>query len=94
MKTRHNTNGRVKPERPPDDLAVEWVTAVNDKAVKAMVAWLKGSLHLSRPISSLTRHEMSALAQTAIHVFIIEASHRVTVEPDPVRREKMKILLS
>jgi hypothetical protein len=60
----------------PVDPADVWDDATAEKAAVAMAAWLKGSLHLSRPISSLTKTEMKNLALVANHTWIVEMSRR------------------
>lgn len=97
MTKRPHTNYDKKTPKPVSrevDPAEVWAAATNEKAARAMAAWLKGSVHLSRIIGSLTLGEMQALASTANHVWIVEASRRRSVEPDPAQREKLQNLLS
>jgi hypothetical protein len=80
------------PPRPVDEADV-WEEEITELCAKAMAIWLKGSLHLSRPINSLTRTELKNLARTAVHVWIAAASERVTQTPDPVEKAKLNRLL-
>lgn len=92
MKTK-NTN-RPKPPAAKPDPAEAWAERVNEQCAMAMIAWLKGSVHLSRTISSLKLPEVKALAAAACTTWIIAASRRRFVEPDPVQRAKLERLLS
>lgn len=76
------------------DPAEVWAMATNEKAARAMAQWLKASVFLSRTIASLKLSEMQAMAATANHVWIVEASRRVKHEPDPVQKTKLQTLLS
>ena len=93
MTRKEPANSYQRPAGEPDP-AEAWADATNTKAAMAMVRWLRGSVHLSRTISSLKLEEVKALAAVANHTWIVEASHRVKVEPDSVQRAKLKTLLS
>jgi ornithine cyclodeaminase/alanine dehydrogenase-like protein (mu-crystallin family) len=75
------------------DAADVWEDATALKAALLMGAWLKGSVHLSRPVSSLTKAEMKTLAMIAFHSWVVEMSHRVTSDIDPAERKKLNQLL-
>jgi hypothetical protein len=70
-----------------------WEDQTAEKAALAMAAWMKRSVHLSRPLSSLTKVEMKNLALAAINCWIVAASHRVAETPDPNERTKLHNLL-
>jgi hypothetical protein len=93
MAKRQNANSYTRPKNDPDPAEV-WAEKTNELCAMAMVNWLRGSVHLSRTISSLKLPEVKALAAVACHTWIVEASHRVKVEPDPVQRDKLKMLLN
>lgn len=84
---------KTKPAPRPVDPADVWQEAVAGKAAKAMAAWMKGSVHLSRPLRTLTMPEMKTLAITAIHTWIVEASNRAGQKIDPDERNKLYKLL-
>jgi len=70
-----------------------WVDEVAVKAAEEMARWLKGSLHLSRPISSLTRLEMKALALAAIDTWVVNASRRLLTTVDEDEKSRLNTLL-
>ena len=90
MTRRSHSNPDAKPRDPAD----AWEDAVVKQCAAAMGGWLKGSLHLSRPISSLTKVEVETLARIAIHLWIVEATNRVNEKINPVEMRKLKTLLS
>jgi len=84
---------KSKPVAREPDPADVWEDATALKAALLMGAWLKGSVHLSRPVASLTKTEMKTLATIAFHAWIVEASHRVNANIDPTERSKLNQLL-
>lgn len=44
--------------------------------------WLKGSINLQRPVSSLTLVELTNLAQNITDRWIVVTSHRIANNPD------------
>lgn len=84
----------AKPVAKEPDPAELWAERVNEKCALAIAGWLKGSVHLSRTIGSLKLPEVKAMAAAACHTWIVEASRRRFVEPDPVQKAKLQNLLS
>lgn len=86
-------NKPVAREQTADDV---WAAGANAKVAEAMAAWLKGSVHLSRPISSLTRDEMTRLATNAVNTWIVLASQRVNDKtiPADALKSKLRMLLA
>lgn len=78
--------------RVPDPADV-WEDEVAELAAKAMAVWLKGSVHLSRSLNSLTKAEMKKLALQAIHTWIVAASQRVNQPVDPGELRRLRTLL-
>ena len=80
-------------ERPPnpDD---QWCDALRTSCARAMGQHLKGSINLMRPISSLTKPELEALAEACTAHWIVEVSKKVAQEKlTPTLREFKQLLL-
>jgi hypothetical protein len=71
----------------------EWQAHVNHEAAKAMGEWLEGKGRLHQPIRSLTMPELEAMAQNAISVFIVKASHRIKERPNESASQTLSMLL-
>lgn len=54
----------------------EWMAAVDDITVRHMVEWLKAGVELRKPIDSLSKAALSALAEIARATYIVELSKR------------------
>lgn len=80
-------------ERPPnpDD---QWVDELRTSCARAMGQHLKGSVNLMRPISSLTRPELEALAEACTAHWIVAVSKKKADEAlSPTLREFKQLLL-
>lgn len=53
-----------------------WCTMAYEQAARSMAAWLKGSINTERPIRSLKLPELDAMAQAAIHTWIVLGTQR------------------
>lgn len=73
--------------------ADEWQAHVTGEAAMAIGHWLEARGRLERPIRSLTRRDLEAMAVAAIGRFIVLASERRTRAPDPAEREALDCLL-
>ncbi len=73
--------------------ADEWQAHVTTQAALAMGRWLEARGRLDRPIASLTRRDLECMASNAISRFIVLASERPTVAPDPEERGALDLLL-
>lgn len=71
----------------------EWQAHVTHEAAKAMARWLEGRGGLSQPIHSLTMQELEAMADNAISIFIVKASHRIRERPNEPASQKLSMLL-
>jgi hypothetical protein len=71
----------------------EWQAHVNHEAAKAMGEWLEGRGGLDRPIRSLSMRDLEAMAQNAISVFIVKASHRIKERPSEPASQTLSMLL-
>jgi hypothetical protein len=71
----------------------EWQAHVNHEAAKAVGEWLEGRGGLGRPIHSLSMRDLEAMAQNAISVFIVKASHRIKERPSEPASQTLSILL-
>jgi len=88
--TQRRRDKPVVREPDPSDI---WAEKAAAKAAEAMAAWMKGSLALARPMSSLTKGEMNLMAVSAIHSWIVSSSERMIETADPDEREKLKQFL-
>jgi len=90
MARKSHDREKVEPRavHPADVWAADAAAAV----AVSMAAWLKGSVQLSRPISSLTRDELERLATGAINTWIVLASKRMADMPED-SREIRKLLM-
>ena len=75
----------------PDDV---WADEVRTKCAKAMVVWLKESLNVKRPIDSLKRAELEAMAEAVTSTWIGEAGQRMQQIPPPPNAAELQILLA
>ena len=71
----------------------EWQAHVAHEAAKAIGEWLEGRGRLHQPIRSLTMPELEAMAQNAISVFIVKASHRIKERPNEPASQTLSMLL-
>ena len=60
----------------------EWQKHVTQEAAKAMGLWLEGRGGLHRPIASLTKADLEAMASNAISRFVVLGSQRLQAEPN------------
>lgn len=75
---------RERKEKPPKYVPTpddEWRAKRMESCAKAGAQWLKGSVNLMRPISSLTLPELTALAQNITDRWIVVTSHRIFTAP-------------
>lgn len=73
--------------------ADQWHRHVTEEAALAIGRWLEARGRLDRPIASLTRPELEAMATAAISRFIVLASERRTAAADPAEQEGLDRLL-
>ena len=60
----------------------EWQAHVTYEAAREIGRWLEGRGRLDRPIATLTRSDLEALAASAIARFVVLASQRIRFEPE------------
>ena len=70
-----------------------WHAWVTGEAAMAMGHWLEARGRLERPIHSLTRRDLEAMATAAISRFIVLASERRAAAPDPAEGAALDALL-
>jgi hypothetical protein len=71
----------------------EWQAHVTAESAMAIGRWLEARGRLDRPIASLTRAHLEAMAVAAISRFIVLASERRTSAPSPEERAELDLLL-
>lgn len=54
----------------------KWMDAVNDLTARQMVEWLKAGTDVRKPIDSLNKAQLIALAEIARATYIVEESKR------------------
>lgn len=59
----------------PDD---KWCDMVREECAKAIVAWMRGTINVKRPINTLTLAEMKCMAEAVIARYIVLESQRAT----------------
>lgn len=83
----------LRPRPPnPDDAFVD---ALRESCARAMGRHLKAALNIQRPINTITKAEMCALAEACTAHWIVEVSKRIAVEDlSPTLREYKNLLLA
>jgi len=59
-----------------------WQAQVTGEAARAVGAWLEARGRLHKPIASLTRSDLEAIATAAISRFVVKASERIQARPE------------
>lgn len=83
------------PTRPrPPNCDDQWVDALRESCARAMGQHLKLALNIQRPINTITKVEMMALAEACTAHWIVEVSKKITAEElSPTLREYKNLLL-
>jgi hypothetical protein len=85
----------VIPASPISREEAEWMGRVDEITVRNMVEWLKAGVDLRRPIDTLNKAALSALAEIARATYGRELSKRreeIAARP-PAEREQMELWL-
>lgn len=84
---------RKKTEQPrppsPDDL---WLNELKTRCARAAIEWLKESVNIQRPINTLKRAELEALAGCITNEWIVAVSEKIATERDKVPEEYVRLL--
>lgn len=92
--TKPNPNAAPTRPRPPnpDDA---WIDELRTSCARAMHIWLAEALNTQRPIQSLTKPELCALAEACTAHWIVRVSKYIADEKlSPTRREYVNLLLA
>jgi len=70
-----------------------WLEYLREECALAVIAWLKGSINLDRPVRSLRLSEFRGMAEAATSRWIVLVSQRMKEKPVPEEAKSQIALL-